>query len=93
VEYRSAFADYRHFDAQAPTAEWRAANDAIRNGAEAAAHGHGMHDMPATKIADPAFGDSSADQAATRSSPDQAAPHEGHEPTVTTPDDQPERRE
>ena len=93
VEYRSAFADYRHFDAQAPTAEWRAANDAIRNGAEAAAHGHGMHDMPATKIADPAFGDSSADQAATRSSPDQAAPHEGHEPTVTTPDDHPERRE
>lgn len=93
VEYRSAFADYRHFEAQAPAAEWRAANDAIRDGAEAVAHGHGMHDMPATKIADPAFGDSSADQAATRSSPDQAAPHEGHEPTVTTPDDHPERRE
>lgn len=93
VEYRSAFADYQHFDAQAPTAEWRAANDAIRDGAEAAAHGHGMHDMPATKVADPTSGDPSSDQAGTQSSPDQAAPHEGHEPTVTTPDDHPERRE
>ena len=93
VEYRSAFADYRHFDAQAPTAEWRAANDAIRDGADFAAHGHGMHNMPATMIADPTFGDPSADQAGTQSSPDQAAPHEGHEPTVTTPDDHQERRE
>lgn len=52
VEYRSAFAEYRHFDAQAPAVEWRTANDAIRDGAEAAAHGHGMHAVPATKTAD-----------------------------------------
>jgi hypothetical protein len=93
VEYRSAFADYRHFDAQAPAAEWRAANDAIRDGAEAAAHGHEMQDMPAPKVADPASGDHSADQAGTLSSPDRAAPHERHQPTVTTPDDPLERHE
>ena len=43
VEYQSTFADYRHFDAQAPAVEWRPANDAIRDGAEGDAHG--MHDM------------------------------------------------
>lgn len=52
VEYRSAFAGYRHFDAQAQDIEWRAANDAVRDGAEAAADGHGMHDVPATKADD-----------------------------------------
>lgn len=43
VEYHSAFADYRHFDAQALAVEWRHANDLIRDGAEDASHG--MHDM------------------------------------------------
>jgi hypothetical protein len=55
VEYRSAFADYRHFDAQARAVEWRQANDAIRDGAEGAAHG--MHDMQAPMPALPATGD------------------------------------
>ncbi len=44
VKYQSAFADYHHFDAQAPTVAWRQANDAIGNVSEGAAHGmHGMH--------------------------------------------------
>ena len=44
VEYQSSFADYRHFDAQAPAVAWRQANDAIGSGSEGAAHGmHGMH--------------------------------------------------
>jgi hypothetical protein len=45
VEYRSTFADYRHFDAQARAVEWRSANDAIRERAEGG--NHGMHDMSA----------------------------------------------
>ena len=45
VEYRSIFADYRHFDAQARAVEWRPANDAIRERAEGG--NHGMHDMSA----------------------------------------------
>jgi hypothetical protein len=93
VEYRSAFADYRPFDAQAPAADWRAANDAIRDGAEVPAHEHGMHDMRAKKVAAPTAGDASADQAGTQPSPSRTAPHEGHEPTVTTPDEHLERRE
>ena len=51
VEYQSIFAGYRHFDAQAPAVEWRQANDAIRDGAEGAAHG--MHDMRAPTEAAP----------------------------------------
>jgi hypothetical protein len=44
VEYRSSFAGYRRFDAQAPTVAWRSANDAIGGGGEGAAHGmQGMH--------------------------------------------------
>ena len=44
VEYQSAFADYRRFDAQAPTVAWRQANDTIGSGSEGAAQGmHGMH--------------------------------------------------
>ena len=44
VKYQSAFADYHHFYAQAPTVAWRQANDAIGNVSEGAAHGmHGMH--------------------------------------------------
>ena len=44
VEYQSAFADYHHFDAQAPTVAWRQANDAIGRASEGAAHGmNGMH--------------------------------------------------
>jgi hypothetical protein len=44
VKYQSAFADYHHFDAQAPTLAWRQANDAIGSGSEGASHGmHGMH--------------------------------------------------
>ncbi len=43
VEYQSAIAGYRHFDAEAPAVDWREANDAIRGGAEGGAHG--MHDM------------------------------------------------
>lgn len=39
VEYQSALACYRHFDAQAPALDWREANDAIRDGAEGGAHG------------------------------------------------------
>lgn len=93
VEYQSAFADYRHFDAQAPATDWRAANDVIRDGAEAAAHEHGMHDMPVTTTTDPTPGDDSADQAGAQPSPSRTAPHEGHEPTVTMPDDYLERRE
>jgi hypothetical protein len=55
VEYQSAFADYRHFDAQAPAVEWRQANDAIRDGAEGPSHG--MHDMQTPTQAPPATGD------------------------------------
>jgi hypothetical protein len=55
VEYESAFADYRHFDAQAPALEWRQANDAIRDGAEGASHG--MHDMQTPTAAPPTAGD------------------------------------
>lgn len=43
VEYQSAIAGYRHFDAQAPAVDWREANDVIREAAEGGAHG--MHDM------------------------------------------------
>ena len=43
VEYQSAIAGYRHFDAKAPAIDWRDANDAIRDGAEDGAHG--LHDM------------------------------------------------
>lgn len=44
VKYQSSFADYRRFDAQAPTVAWRQANDAIGSGSEGAAHGmQGMH--------------------------------------------------
>jgi hypothetical protein len=55
VEYQSAFADYRHFDAQSPAVDWRQANDAIRDGAEGASHG--MHDMQTPMAAPPAAGD------------------------------------
>lgn len=55
VEYQSAFADYRHFDAQALMVEWQQANDAIRDGAEGASHG--MHDMQTPMAAPPATGD------------------------------------
>lgn len=55
VEYRSAFADYRHFDAEALTVEWQRANDAIRDGAEDASHG--MHDMPTPMEVPPTMGD------------------------------------
>lgn len=53
VEYQSAFADYRHFDAQAVAIEWRQANDAIRDGAEGASHGmHGLQTpMAAPRVA------------------------------------------
>ena len=93
VEYRSAFADYRLFEAQAPAADWRAANDAIRDGAQASGHGHEMHAMPAKKVADHTAGDASTDQAGTQPSPSHTSLHEGHEPTVTAPDDHLERRE
>ena len=44
VQYQSPFAEYRHFDAQAPTVAWRQANEAIGSGKEGAAQGmHGMH--------------------------------------------------
>jgi hypothetical protein len=92
VEYRSAFVDYRHFDSQTPTAEWRAANDAVRDGTEAAGHGHGTHNVPSTKTADRTL-DTSAGQAGTPSSHDPAAPPKGHEPTVTESGDLPGRRE
>ena len=51
IEYQSVFAHYRHFDVQAPTVEWRQANDAIRDGTEGAAHG--MRDMRAPTEAPP----------------------------------------
>ncbi len=52
AEYRSAFAGYRRFDAQAQSVEWRVANDAIRDGDAAVTDGHGMHDVPAAKAED-----------------------------------------
>jgi hypothetical protein len=55
VEYQSAIAGYRHFDAQAPAVDWREANDAIRGGAEGDAHG--MHDMLTPMAVPPAAGD------------------------------------
>lgn len=55
VEYESAFAEYRHFDAQALAVEWRQANDAIRDGAQDASHG--MRDMQAPMAAPPTTGD------------------------------------
>ena len=55
VEYHSVFVDYRHFDPQAPSVEWRQVNDAIRDGTEGAAHG--MDDMRSTMEASPVAGD------------------------------------
>jgi hypothetical protein len=55
VEYQSAFAGYRHFDAQAPAVAWRRANDAILDGAKGGAHG--MDDMRSTMEASPVAGD------------------------------------
>jgi len=55
VEYQSAIAGYRHFDAQAPAVDWREANDVIREAAEGGAHG--MHDMRTPMAAPPAAGD------------------------------------
>jgi hypothetical protein len=52
VEYQSAFAGYRHFDAQAPAVEWRQANDTIRDGTEGDAH-----KMQAPAEAAPVLGD------------------------------------
>ena len=54
VEYPSAMAGYRHFDAQAPAVDWREANDVIREAAEGGAHG--MHDMRTPMEAPPATG-------------------------------------
>jgi hypothetical protein len=39
VNYQSATAGYRHFEAEAPAVDWREANDAIRDGAEGGAQG------------------------------------------------------
>jgi len=55
VEYHSAFADYRHFDAQSLAVEWRHANDAIRDGTEGASHG--LHDMRTPMEAPQTMGD------------------------------------
>lgn len=55
VEYHSAFADYRHFDAEALTVEWHRANDAIRDGAKDTSHA--MHDMRTPMEAPPTMGD------------------------------------
>jgi hypothetical protein len=55
VEYHSAFADYRHFDAEALTVEWQRANDAIRDGAKDTSHA--MHDMRTPMEAPPTMGD------------------------------------
>jgi len=90
VEYQSAFAGYRYFDAQAPAVEWRQANDAIRVGAEGASHG--MHDMQAPMEAAPARGDDSVREAMPQPSPDAVAPHSGHESQPTTPGDHQEHR-
>jgi hypothetical protein len=55
LEYSSAIAGYRTFDAYAPSVDWREANDAIRDGAEGGAHG--MHDMRAPMELPPTTGD------------------------------------
>jgi hypothetical protein len=55
AEYRSAMADYRHFDAEAPAVDWREANNVIREAAEGGAHG--MHEMRTPMESPPATGD------------------------------------
>ena len=78
VEYRSAFAGYRPFDAQAAAIAWRTANDVIQDGTEGAAHAHGMRDMQVPMETAPAPAKDSDREAIRPPSLGAVAPHSGH---------------